>query len=289
MKDLVDKSQLIGSRRQAPNLKKLSTRAQFSTQKVAEIQKCGDPRCGTCEMLEVGQKYSGEQKERENYFRFSLVTTEIINYAYQKLIEMELKRKSISLEEFINLNQHRIQHMSINKSCCQCTSKAVIQETNICAIVLQTPEMKVLFDDQKKRRPGHSEQEHNTYCCCYAKSGIQLSSLTTKIANILLNFCTHDQEIIIVVKQLQEVVDEFNYTTSSANLTNVEYQYNYSSIALDALKKIGMYCHKEDEINLKLQDVQRFILYRNKLETLRLEKVSIIALYTSNMFLTLVG
>ncbi|VDI57593.1 Hypothetical predicted protein [Mytilus galloprovincialis] len=55
MKDLVDKSQLIGSRRQAPNLKKLLTRAQFSTQKVAEIQKCGDPRCGTCEMLEVGQ------------------------------------------------------------------------------------------------------------------------------------------------------------------------------------------------------------------------------------------
>ncbi|VDH91710.1 Hypothetical predicted protein, partial [Mytilus galloprovincialis] len=39
MKDLVDKSQLIGSRRQAPNLKKLLTRAQFSTQKVAEIQK----------------------------------------------------------------------------------------------------------------------------------------------------------------------------------------------------------------------------------------------------------
>ncbi|VDI57978.1 Hypothetical predicted protein, partial [Mytilus galloprovincialis] len=55
MKDLVDKSQLIGSRRQAPNLKKLLTRAQFSTQKVAEIHKCGDPRCGTCEMLEVGQ------------------------------------------------------------------------------------------------------------------------------------------------------------------------------------------------------------------------------------------
>ncbi|XP_063432909.1 ankyrin repeat and KH domain-containing protein 1-like [Mytilus trossulus] len=36
MKDLVDKSQLIGSRRQAPNLKKLLTRAQFSTQKEIE-------------------------------------------------------------------------------------------------------------------------------------------------------------------------------------------------------------------------------------------------------------
>ncbi|CAC5405212.1 TGFBI [Mytilus coruscus] len=55
MKDLVDKSQLTGSRRQAPNLKKLLTRATFSTQKVAEVQKCGDPRCGTCEMVEAGQ------------------------------------------------------------------------------------------------------------------------------------------------------------------------------------------------------------------------------------------
>ncbi|VDI26394.1 Hypothetical predicted protein [Mytilus galloprovincialis] len=55
MKDLVHESQLIGSRRQAPNLKKLLKRAKFSTQNVAEIQQCGNPRCGTCEMLEVGQ------------------------------------------------------------------------------------------------------------------------------------------------------------------------------------------------------------------------------------------
>ncbi|CAC5382643.1 unnamed protein product [Mytilus coruscus] len=55
MKDLVDESQLIGSRRQVPNLKKLLTRAKVSTQKVAEVQKCGDPRCGTCKMIEVGQ------------------------------------------------------------------------------------------------------------------------------------------------------------------------------------------------------------------------------------------
>ena len=43
MKDLVDKSQLTGSRRQAPNLKKLLTRAKFSTQKVTKIQNAGIP------------------------------------------------------------------------------------------------------------------------------------------------------------------------------------------------------------------------------------------------------
>ncbi|CAC5423106.1 unnamed protein product [Mytilus coruscus] len=230
---------------------------------------------------EVVSEYSEELKERENYFRFSIVTAEIINYAYQILIEMELKRRSISLEEFINLNQHEIQHMNNNESCCQCTGPVVIKATKFRAIYIQTAEMKMLFDDKKKRLPGHSDQTQNTYCCCYAKSGIKLSSLTTKIANILLvNFCTHDQEITIVAKELQEVVDAFNYTTTAANLTDVEYQKKYSSKAIGALTRIGMYCRKEDAINLKLQDVQRFIVYRKNLETLRLAKVSIIQLLT---------
>ncbi|VDI10661.1 Hypothetical predicted protein [Mytilus galloprovincialis] len=55
MKDLVDKSQLIGSRRQAPNLKKLLTPSTIQYTEGSRNTKMRDPRCGTCEMLEVGQ------------------------------------------------------------------------------------------------------------------------------------------------------------------------------------------------------------------------------------------
>ncbi|XP_056012120.1 uncharacterized protein LOC130052095 [Ostrea edulis] len=54
MKNVVNSSQIINSRRQAPCLKKLLTRANFSLNKVKYVKKCGDPRCGTCEYIEEG-------------------------------------------------------------------------------------------------------------------------------------------------------------------------------------------------------------------------------------------
>ncbi|XP_062610424.1 uncharacterized protein LOC134272191 [Saccostrea cucullata] len=57
MKSLVQPNDIINSRRQAPNLKKLLTKARFTTQEeIPTIKKCGDPRCGTCSYLEEGNK-----------------------------------------------------------------------------------------------------------------------------------------------------------------------------------------------------------------------------------------
>ena len=55
MKEILDYSQIINSRRQAPNLKKLLTRAKFSSDDKKRVKKCGDPRCGTCEYIEEGE------------------------------------------------------------------------------------------------------------------------------------------------------------------------------------------------------------------------------------------
>ena len=54
MKNLVRESHIINSRRQAPNLKRLLTRAKFATSNSSYVQKCGDPRCGTCDIIEEG-------------------------------------------------------------------------------------------------------------------------------------------------------------------------------------------------------------------------------------------
>ena len=56
MNNLVKMSQIINSRRQPPNLKKLLTRAKFSTTRSTGVKKCGDPRCGTCDYIEEGDK-----------------------------------------------------------------------------------------------------------------------------------------------------------------------------------------------------------------------------------------
>lgn len=57
MKNLLRKSNIINSRRQAPNLKKLLSAAKFtSTDERKCVKRCGDPRCGTCVHLEEGNE-----------------------------------------------------------------------------------------------------------------------------------------------------------------------------------------------------------------------------------------
>ena len=56
MKELVKETHIINSRRQAPNLKKLLTKARFSSNETKRVRKCGDLRCGTCEYIVEGDK-----------------------------------------------------------------------------------------------------------------------------------------------------------------------------------------------------------------------------------------
>ncbi|XP_078336374.1 pituitary adenylate cyclase-activating polypeptide type I receptor-like isoform X3 [Crassostrea virginica] len=52
IKELIDMKNIVYSRRQPPNLKKLLTRAKFtSTEETTTVSKCMDPRCGTCPYL----------------------------------------------------------------------------------------------------------------------------------------------------------------------------------------------------------------------------------------------
>ena len=48
---------LIHSRRQAPNLKRILTKAEFS-QKKAMVSRCGKPRCECCDHILVGDQYT---------------------------------------------------------------------------------------------------------------------------------------------------------------------------------------------------------------------------------------
>lgn len=55
MKKLLNQSSIINSRRQAPNLRKILSKAKFSSSNTISIKKCGDPRCGTCDLIQEGE------------------------------------------------------------------------------------------------------------------------------------------------------------------------------------------------------------------------------------------
>nr|XP_022299146.1 uncharacterized protein LOC111107980 [Crassostrea virginica] len=59
MKKILDNSQVIKSKRQSPNLKKILTRAFFSsqTQEVPTVKRCNKPRCGTCPYIAGGSDF----------------------------------------------------------------------------------------------------------------------------------------------------------------------------------------------------------------------------------------
>ena len=54
LRNLINQSQIKNSRRQAPNLKRILTRARFTSENSKSVKKCGDSRCGTCSYLEEG-------------------------------------------------------------------------------------------------------------------------------------------------------------------------------------------------------------------------------------------
>ena len=81
MNSLLQKYSIIKSKRQAPNLKKLLTRAKYEESGTeAGIRKCGRPRCKLCNQILECDKYQF-RSGKEFTFKFS-GTCDILNLIY---------------------------------------------------------------------------------------------------------------------------------------------------------------------------------------------------------------
>ena len=59
MKQAMTNKRIIQSKCQTPNLKKILTRARFTTEKTdsqPKVQRCKDTRCKTCHVLQTGSE-----------------------------------------------------------------------------------------------------------------------------------------------------------------------------------------------------------------------------------------
>ena len=55
LKEIIQQKDIIYCRKQPPNLKKLLTKAKFTSEKeISTVSKCQDLRCGTCDFLQTG-------------------------------------------------------------------------------------------------------------------------------------------------------------------------------------------------------------------------------------------
>ncbi|KAK3091940.1 hypothetical protein FSP39_023867 [Pinctada imbricata] len=59
LRSLINQQDIINSRRQPPNLKRLLTKARFTTETETHVvSQCQDPRCGTCPYIQTGQSFT---------------------------------------------------------------------------------------------------------------------------------------------------------------------------------------------------------------------------------------
>lgn len=81
MNEVLEKIQIIKSKRQSPSLKKILTRAKFENiDEIPAVRKCQKPRCATCLYLLEGQQF--KFKDGRNFNIHSPMTCESSNLIY---------------------------------------------------------------------------------------------------------------------------------------------------------------------------------------------------------------
>lgn len=126
-------------------------------------------------------------KERENFYRGSTLILDNTKTSFVDLLELHLSLKNISFEDFIDLHQHEIYHLSYGTrgTCCQCTTGYVLPPK----CVLYLVQLEIIFD-QYKKKPCHHSGTKGDYCCAEPKSGIKTDTLDITLIRVLLvNFC----------------------------------------------------------------------------------------------------
>ncbi|VDI15409.1 Hypothetical predicted protein [Mytilus galloprovincialis] len=122
-------------------------------------------------------------KDQDNYVRNLVVIANYGKEALACLLEYEVTSKHLSLEDFVNSNQHDIYHLCFNKKkCCQCVQgwKACVPTNR----VLRESQLEIVLNKNISRYPCHKTKNVSDFCCCQA-----LHNLTTERFDVTLLRC----------------------------------------------------------------------------------------------------
>lgn len=115
-----------------------------------------------------------EKKERENFYRNSILIVDFTKCAFVELLELNLTGKHLSFEEFLNQNQHDLYHLCYNKArCCQCMRGNTLLKNR----VLSPKQLEVLFEKSGTKLPCHNHGRNAEFCCSKAKLEISTNIL----------------------------------------------------------------------------------------------------------------
>ena len=133
-KRVLDSVQLLNSRRQPPNLKKLLTKASFNTN-TPTVSKCEDKRCGTCPHLITGNAFTFKRSQRPFTVKASMTCgTENLLYVLQcqGCLENYIGQTSDTLRARIRVHKQQIntpeyRKIAVSKHIAECAEDQNIQ------------------------------------------------------------------------------------------------------------------------------------------------------------------
>lgn len=125
-------------------------------------------------------------KEQENFLRYAILIVDHSKTALTDLIDLNLKNKHLTFEEFLNQNQHELYHLCYDSRCCQCKRLPIKQKR-----IIYPSQLELLFDKHNKL-PCHIATRYNDFCCSYAKPGVTTDVLDLTLARCMLVNCCLD-------------------------------------------------------------------------------------------------
>ena len=116
------------------------------------------------------------QRQRENFYRQSILTVHHSRKALVSLINFHLSHKQVSFEDFLNHNQHKIYHFyKESQKCCHCKNQPVGKK-----LLLQS-QLEDLFEIYGRQLAGHLLTSTHEFCCSKAKSDIKTDWLSVNL------------------------------------------------------------------------------------------------------------
>ncbi|XP_063400126.1 uncharacterized protein LOC134684750 [Mytilus trossulus] len=182
-----------------------------------------------------------DEKEQENYLRNLVVIANYGKEALACLLKQEFSSKHMSLEHFVNSNQHTIYHLCFNKKkCCQCVHEwRAFVPTNR---VLSESQLGIILDRNSSRLPCHNTQNVSDFCCCRAHCNLTTERFdVTLLRCFLTNFGT-----LWKVAPVEQAVN------------TILYYRNYYGHASETRISEGLFQQQKAEIEKAILDIYSF-------------------------------
>ncbi|CAC5391355.1 unnamed protein product [Mytilus coruscus] len=142
-------------------------------------------------------------KEQENFLRYAILIVDHSKEALQDLIELNLRNKHLTFEEFLNQNQHEIYHLCYNSKCCQCHNSSPKGKRVI------YPSQLVLLFDKHNKLSCHTATNCTDFCCSKSRVGITTEVLDISLARCLLVNCCLDVFWFTILTAQGQTLEQF--------------------------------------------------------------------------------